>query len=63
MGPFTKVAQFDMAKAVAHGMAGRYGWAVPIRMVVKPCDALLCGLFDLGKSTTHKSLLISIDST
>ena len=62
MGPLTKVAWFDLAKAVAPGTAGRYGRGAAISTVVKPSDAPLRGLFDLGKLVTRKSLLISPDS-
>jgi hypothetical protein len=46
-GAFTKVARFDLVKAVAHGMAIRHGQKVPIPMVFKPSCAPLHGLFDL----------------
>ena len=62
MGPFTKVAWFDLAKVVECGTAGRYGRTPAVPMLVNTADAPLRGLFDLGKLATRKSSLISPDS-
>jgi hypothetical protein len=46
MGPFMKVAWFDLAKVVASGASGRYVRALPVPMVVKASNRPLRGFFD-----------------
>jgi hypothetical protein len=55
-GPFTKVAEFDLAKAVEGGKAGWYAQVLPV-----PSDAWLRGLFDLEILATRNSSLISLN--
>jgi hypothetical protein len=48
LGPFTKVACFDLAKVVEGGTTAWYGRALPVPVVAKPFDSWLRGPFDLG---------------
>ena len=61
IGVFTKVAPFDLAKALSGGMGARYGQALPVPAVVNTSGVPSSTPVHLGVLATRDSSLICPD--